>query len=326
VHLHAFYESREVRTGQWIRLNHLRQVRMLHHGVFSRQSSHRGAGLWRLLPSCLFCLRVSRLRALCLISPCVVGDCDSCCDCDCGATWDTSGTEIIEAAAATCNMEAAIGCEGTQPDALPFLYSDRQQSDGVCGDLGNALPQGLGPMGPATTEEDCERWAIASGGTYGGAVPADIYGCYREPASAVTTPTSAHYEGGTLLDPEPESPWYFSREGNGAPGLYSGGTCRGAEDTCQISTACLASLESLDGGRACCGCMDDEMGGECADACADVSDECQREANNCWDELCYTYDRCEENDCSQGCYQWGYCTDCTWSLSVSLSACDCLSV
>ena len=240
-------------------------------------------------------------------SPCVVGDCDPCCGCDCGAKWDTSSSEENPvAAAASCNTPASVACVGTQPEFLPFLYSDFEETTGVCGSLADDLPEGLGPVGPSTTADDCERWAIASGGTYGGVAPASIYGCYRVPANGIATPAGDHYNAqGAFMDPEAHSPWYFSNTGNGAPGSYSGGVCRGAADTCTVSTACADELAVVSGGRDCCGCRDRGTG-PCAHACAEISETCLEEASVCRDAICRR-DLCIDNNCAFGCFRYGWC-------------------
>ena len=167
-------------------------------------------------------------------SSCIEGDCDACCGCDCGAEWAASDMDIPAAASIACGRNTTTACAGTQPDFLPFSYADfadivdinwgsftPEVVSQTCASPSSTYPDGLGPARAATTEAECERWAQLSGGTYGGLLPADIYGCYR-PATHVPLQSA---EKGVYADHDPQAPWYFSNTGNGAPSTYTGGQC-----------------------------------------------------------------------------------------------------
>eukprot|EP01043_Picozoa_sp_COSAG02_P028492 COSAG02_NODE_1729_length_11180_cov_3.283368_7_plen_413_part_00 len=216
-------------------------------------------------------------------SSCIVGDCDECCGCDCGAEWTTSDTDTATAASLACNRNATTSCTGTQPDFLTFVYADTSVTPSLtpeylqsvlvgrhtCAPLTSTYPGGLGPAKAATTADECEQWAIESGGSYGGLLPADIYGCYR-PA---TYDLRQRAGVGSYMDNNPNAPWYFSNTGNGAPSTYSGGQCT---SLCTVPAHCIDYLGSLDGGKDCCGCLTGSVDStRCADGCELVPEECQ---------------------------------------------------
>jgi|EP01046_Picozoa_sp_COSAG06_P004164 hypothetical protein len=253
-------------------------------------------------------------------SSCIEGDCDACCGCDCGAEWAASDMDIPAAASIACGRNTTTACAGTQPDFLPFSYADfadivdinwgsftPEVVSQTCASPSSTYPDGLGPARAATTEAECERWAQLSGGTYGGLLPADIYGCYR-PATHVPLQSA---EKGVYADHDPQAPWYFSNTGNGAPSTYTGGQCSAV---CSVPPQCTDALSALGGGSDCCGCLTNA--GTCPEACESLPDECQ----TAWlcPGVCDVPDACTERSCAFGClsieaYGDSWCEDRSWN-------------
>lgn len=261
-------------------------------------------------------------------SSCIIGECDECCGCVCGAEWDASGTDIASAAGVACNRTATTACTGTQPGYLPFIYADStvissyttpyqpQVLTRTCASPTSTHPVGLGPDKAATSEAECEQWAQQSGGTYGGMLPADIYGCYR-PATYELRQSA---EIGSYTDNRPDAPWYFSNTGNGAPGTFTGGQC---SPLCTVPTHCMSHLGSLNGGSDCCGCLlesvDSALALELVDS-ADCRDECASLPQDCLPALlCPGVCPDVPDACAQGGHAFGCLTvegDYSWFEQV----------